>query len=81
MEPLKSHNLYHEYKMLLEMQEIRKKTTFMWLDIEGIPKVYWYGRERNHQILVMELLERSLESFVVNSKVSLSMMSVLLIVE
>lgn len=29
----------------------------------------------------MELLERNLESFVVNSKVSLSMMSVLLIVE
>jgi len=46
--------------------------------LAGIPKVYWYGKENGCNILVMELLDRNLES--IKTK-ALSMMTILLVVD
>lgn len=48
----------------------------------GIPKVYYFGREQNHNLLVLELLEKNLDSATSrNNKEPLSMMTILLLVD
>lgn len=98
MEPSKSRNLQHEYDLLLQLQDTRKPLTPLLnliphtdYQIAGFPKVYWYGRERSHNILVLELLDKNLESITTStrhsgkatapSSVSLSMMTILLIID
>lgn len=53
------------------------------IPIAGIPKVYWFGKESNINILVMELLERNIED-VISENCSVkrfSMMTILLVVD
>lgn len=49
----------------------------LWL--AGIPKVYWFGKEKNDSILALELLDQNIET--VTSQQQLSMMTILLIVD
>ena len=49
--------------------------------VAGIPKVYWFGKERRNNILIMELLEKNLEQTNSTYQGKLSLMTILLIVE
>ena len=50
---------------------------------EGIPTVYWFGKESNQYVLVMELLERNLETVFAQEaqRKHFSLMTVLLITD
>jgi len=43
--------------------------------------VYWFGRENSHNILVLELLDKNLETVTQSNRTALSMMTILLIIE
>lgn len=47
----------------------------------GIPAIYWYGVEGNHNILIMELLGQSLEDLLQSHRGRLSLQIVLLLAE
>ena len=50
---------------------------------EGIPQVYWFGKESSHYVLVMELLERNLETIFSQEaqRKNFSLMTIILIVD
>ncbi len=49
--------------------------------LDGIPCVYWFGQENGFNILVMELLEKSLETVYTEQKRHFSMTTILLIAD
>ena len=62
----KSTAFYRTYKEKVNCLKFLRKLVFVTdkflFFIEGIPSVIWFGKESNRFVLVMELLERNLET-------------------
>ena len=76
-------NLEAEYKILKHLQGEGKLLIRIITILEGIPVVYFFGKESNRYIMVMELLDKNLETvFSQESKQqNFSMMTIVLIVD
>jgi hypothetical protein len=62
--------------------KVRKNQLILIHQIGGIPRIFWYGQENNQNILVMELLDQSVDSiFVHREKRVFSMMTILLLID
>ena len=55
---------------------------FSSFDLEGIPKLHWYGEEAGSNILVMELLDSNIEELLQKAKWrKFTTMTILLIID